>query len=30
VLYSAVRNTLGDIYIDFLQSVNSGKSIFWT
>jgi hypothetical protein len=27
-LFSAVRYTLGDIYIDFQQSVNSGKSIF--
>ncbi len=28
-LFSAVRYTLCDTYIDFPQSVNSGKSIFW-
>jgi hypothetical protein len=27
-LFSAVRYTLCDCYIDFPQSVNSGKSIF--
>jgi hypothetical protein len=28
VLFSAIRYTLFDTYIDFPQSVNSGKSIF--
>jgi hypothetical protein len=29
LLFSAVHYTLCDTYIDFPQSVNSGKSIFW-
>jgi hypothetical protein len=28
-LFSAVRYTFFDTYIDFPQYVNSGKSIFW-
>jgi hypothetical protein len=28
-LFSAIRYTLSDTYIDFLQSVNYGQSIFY-